>query len=135
MNFLYLAGSLAGIALIVGLNLILFGRAKPVLGSVPDIAARLAADVPGFRAGRGVTASSGDTALIEDEASGAIFLVKALGDRVVTRKLSRVSLGEVRAVGSTLALRLRDFAFRGAVLSLPDERASREWEKRLKQVA
>ena len=106
MNFVYLVGSLIGVALIVGLNVALFGRAKPVLGNLQDLGARIAADIPGFRAGRGVVGNDGAAALIEDEAGAAIFLVRAFGDRIVTRKLShgalrRAASGWLRTVATT----------------------------------
>jgi hypothetical protein len=135
MNLLYLAGSLIGVSLIVGLNLLLFGRTRPRLGSLADIAARLAADVPGFRSGSGVIATGCDTALIEDAATHTLFLVKAVGDRMVTRKLSRGALRGVTVDGAVLRLRLKDFSFPNATLALADADASRSWEARLNGAA
>jgi len=133
MNIWYFAGSLAGIALIVALNLALFGRAHLRIASLPDVAARLAAEVPGFRAGDGIVASDGATALIEDGASGAIYLIEALGDRLVIRKLGRGSLRALNDNGSGLSLGLVDFAFTKASIALPDESARHIWEARLKE--
>ena len=135
MNLLYLAGSLVGVSLIVGLNLLLFGRTKPALGSLADIAARLAADVPGFRAGAGLVADDGSTALIEDATTGTLFLAKAIGDRVVTRKVSRSMLRGIAVDGSTLRLQLGDFTFRDATLAFTDSDALRGWEMRLREAA
>src|SRR5262249_4315525 len=112
-----------------------FGRTRPVLGGLSDIAARLAADVPGFRAGNGVIANGGSVGLIEDAASGTVFLVKAIGDRVVTRKLSHATLGAVTSDGTALRLRLRDFTFPQATVALAAADASRAWEARLKRTA
>ena len=133
MNIWYFAGSLAGIALIVALNLALFGRARLRIASLPDVAAKLAAEVPGFRAGDGVVASDGATALIEDAASGAIYLIEALGDRLVTRKLGRGSLRALNDDGSSLSLTLADFTFTKAKLAFADATARRTWEARLKE--
>ncbi len=135
MNFVYLVGSLIGVALIVGLNVALFGRAKPVLGNLQDLGARIAADIPGFRAGRGVVGNDGAAALIEDEAGAAIFLVRAFGDRIVTRKLSYGALRRAARDGSALSLQLRDFAFPRARIVLDDDDVARAWEARLKQAA
>jgi hypothetical protein len=56
LNILYLVGSLAGVALMVGLNLALFGRGaqKIVLDKVSE---SLTAEVPGFRAGASICSS------------------------------------------------------------------------------
>jgi hypothetical protein len=135
MNLAYLAGSLIGVALIVGLNVALFGRAKPALGNLQDLGSRIAADIPGFRAGRGVVGNDGAAALVEDEGGTTIFLVGALGDRIVTRKLSRAALRRVARDGSALLLQLRDFTCPKARIELADEDAARAWEARLKQEA
>jgi hypothetical protein len=135
MNLVYLVGSLIGVALIVGLNVALFGRAKPVLGNLQDLGARIAADIPGFRAGRGVVGNDGATALIEDEKGATIFLIRAFGNRIVTRKLSRGVLRQVVTDGSALSLQLKDFTFPKARIVLNDHDAARAWEARLKQAA
>jgi hypothetical protein len=134
MNLLYLAGSLIGVAMIVGLNLVLFGRAKPALGNVQAVATRIAADIPGFRAGGGIIGNDGATALVTDSADSTIFLIKAFGDRVVTRKLSRGVLRGVSADGSTLSLRLKDFTWPKARIALGSEAIARDWEVRLKKL-
>jgi hypothetical protein len=135
MNLLYLAGSLIGVAMIVGLNLVLFGRAKFALGSVRDIGTRIAADLPGFRAGSGIVGNDGATALVTDSADSTIFLVKAFGDRLVTRKLSRGVVRDVSANGSMLSLRLKDFTLPNARIALESEAAAQDWEARLKALA
>jgi hypothetical protein len=135
MDPVYLAGSLIGVSLIVGLNVLLFGRTKPALGSLGDIAARLAADIPGFRAGAGVVAIDGSAALIEDASTHSLFLVKAIGDRVVTRKIARGTIRSVASEGCDLKLRLGDFTLGNATLALADTEAVRTWGTRLKEVA
>ena len=132
MNWMYFAGSLAGIALIVALNLALFGRAKLHIATLSDVTAKLAAEVPGFRAGDGIVASDGGAALIEDAASGAIYLVEAVGDRLVTRKLGRGSLRALNDNGSGLSLALADFTFAQSKFALADEPTRRTWEARLR---
>lgn len=134
MNLLYLAGSLIGVAMIVGLNLVLFGRAKPALGNLQDLGARIAADVPGFRAGSGIVGNDGSTALVIDGTDSTIFLIKGLGDRAVTRKLSRGMVRGVSADGSTLSLRLRDFTLPKARIALESDATARDWEARLKSL-
>ncbi len=135
MNLLYLAGSLIGVAMIVGLNLVLFGRAKPALGNLQKFGALIAADMPGFRAGSGIVGDDGATALVTDSTDGTIFLIKALGDRLVTRRLSRGVLRGVSANGSTLSLRLKDFTLPKARIVLDSEAAAQDWEARLKTLA
>ena len=133
MNLVYLVGSLIGVGLIVGLSVALFGRAKHTLGNLHDLGLRIAADIPGFRAGRGVVGNDGATALIEDEADAAIFLVSAFGDRIVTRKLSRSVLRRVAMEGSALSLQIEDFTFPKARIVLDDHDAALAWESRLKR--
>ena len=135
MNLFYLAGSMIGVAMIVGLNLVLFGRAKPDLGNVQDVGARIAADIPGFRAGSGIVGNDGAMALVTDSADNTIFLIKAFGDRFVTRKLSCGVIRSVTADGLTLSLRLKDFTLPMARIVLDSESVAREWEARLKALA
>ena len=135
MNLLYLAGSLISVAMIVGLNLVLFGRAKSALDSLADLGALIAADIPGFRAGGGIIGNDGSTALVTDGADSAIFLIKALGDRVVMRKLSRGVVRSVSADGSTLSLQLKDFTWPKARIALDSEAKAQDWEARLKNLA
>ena len=132
MPILYLAGSLGGIALLVGLNLLLFGRARPDVGSADELAKRLAREIPGFRAGRSVVGTDGRAALIENAANRSIFLVEAMGDDIVTRQISRGVLSSVGRLGERLSLELRDFTFPRATIWAPSDGLAREWELRLK---
>jgi len=133
MNLLYLLGSLAGVALIVALNLALTGRRR---ASVDLEAARayLAGDEPGFRAARAVLSRDGAAALFEDGA-GALYLVAGSGDGLVSRKLSRAVLRAVSRDGDTLLIRLRDFTFPRARLAFAGEAEAREWEARIARLA
>lgn len=132
MTVLYLAASLAGIAFVVGLNVVLFGRAVPGLGNDAAIAEQLAREIPGFRAGSCAMAADGRSALVENTANHAILLVHAVGDGIVVRKLSRDLLAAVARERSRLSLRLADFTFPEADLALADESLAAEWEARLK---
>lgn len=132
MTVLYLAGSLAGIALLVGLNLILFGRARPALGGLDQIATRLAREIPGFRAGRYVVGVDGRSALVENAANRSVLFVEAFGDGVVTRKLTPDLLANVGRLGAQLSLDLSDFTLPRATLIAADEKEARDWEARLK---
>ncbi|HEX3674925.1 MAG TPA: hypothetical protein VHU87_11685 [Rhizomicrobium sp.] len=132
MDPLYLIGSVAGIAVLVGLNVLLFGRCTGAL----DLAAlgrALALDQPGFRAGDGVVA--GDAALVENAADGALYLVRAGGDKFVTRKLSRGSVRGLSRDGSRLDLRFADFTFPRARLAFADEASAADWQARLSRAA
>ena len=132
MSLIYLAGSLAGIALLVGFNFLLFGRVRVELGSAETIAACLAKDIPGFRAGRAIVAADGHAAVIENAANRSLYLVEAMGDGVVTRRLTRDLLANVGRLGDRLSLEFRDFTFPRATLLAPSESLAREWEARLK---
>ena len=132
MSVIYLAASLGGIALLVGLNFLLFGRARPDVGSEQDIAKRLAREIPGFRAGRSVVGTDGRAALIENAANRSVFLVEAIGDGIVTRQISRGLLSSVGRLGERLSLELRDFTFPRATIWAPSDGLAREWESRLK---
>ena len=132
MPFLYLAGSLAGIALLVGLNHLLFGRARLNVGGKDAVAARLAREIPGFRAGRCLIGADGRAALIENAANRSVLLVEALGDDVVTRKLTRDLVASVGRLGAQLSLELADFTFPRATIHAGSENQAREWEARLK---
>jgi len=116
-------------------NSLLFGRAKPALGSIQSLGVRIAADIPGFRAGSGVVGNDGATALVTDDADSTVFLVKAFGDRLVMRKLSRGVVRGVSANGLMLSLRLKDFTLPKARIALESEAAARDWEARLKRLA
>ncbi len=133
MNVLYLIGSVAGIALLVGLNVLLFGRRIAALDA-DAVTDSLASDVPGFRAGRHTIADGAHTALIENSADGALYLVAARGSRIASRKLSRGGVRSVARDGKSIALRLSDFTLPKAQLAFADEHAAQEWEARLKQM-
>lgn len=120
-----LAISLTGIALMVGFCWLLFGGAEAAL-TADGAAARLARDVPGFRAGRIALGRDARAALVEDARDGAIHLVLARGDGMVTRKLAR-GIRTARD-GERLALTLGEFTLKRAALELPD---AAEWEARL----
>jgi hypothetical protein len=122
---LQLAVSVAGIALMVGFCWLLFGGAEATL-SAQSAAARLERDVPGFRAGRAALGRDARAALVEDARDGAVYLVLARGDGMVTRKLARGT--RMTRDGERLALTLGEFTLKHAALELRD---AAEWEARL----
>ena len=125
MNVFYLLGSLAGIGLLVGLNLFLMGRAKRRVDSDAAIAL-LAREQPGFRAHTAVSASDGAAALIEDEA-GAFYLVAAAGADLVSRKLAPPGVKAPARDAATLRLPLPDPTFPRAPRRLHDAGLARRW--------
>jgi hypothetical protein len=129
----YLIGSVAGIALLVGFNVLLFGRGTGVL-DLRALESRLALDHPGFRAGAGALSVDARAALLEDRADGALYLARAGGDKFVTRRLSRGSLRKLSRDGARLDLRFADFTFPRAKLTFADESQTSDWEARLKRV-
>ncbi|HWA91568.1 MAG TPA: hypothetical protein VG889_16135 [Rhizomicrobium sp.] len=123
---LQLAVSLAGIALMVGLCRLLFGAGETTL-SAGSLTARLARDVPGFRAGRIAIGRDARAALVENASDGAVWLALARGDGMVTRKLARAT--NVVRDGERLALLLNEFTLKRAELDLAD---AADWEARLR---
>ncbi|MDE2466075.1 MAG: hypothetical protein KGO02_20520 [Alphaproteobacteria bacterium] len=126
MNLIYLLASLAGIALLVGLNHLLLKTRVPVLDQkaaedllrLDDAARRLHAFV-----------GDGHAGLAEDE-EGTLFAVAVSGDRLVARPLGPTNLAAADYAHGRLTLRLRDYGFRRVGLALaPGEGAA--WLRRL----
>lgn len=122
--------SVGGIAVMVALCWALFGRAVVKLPGADVLAARMARDIPGFRAGVITISRDGASALIEDGHDGAVYLALVRGDSIVTRKLSR-GLG-ITCTSDQLVLRLKDFTLKDINLNLAD---AERWEAKLKGLA
>jgi hypothetical protein len=133
-ELLYLLASLAGVAAMVGLCALLFGRATAKIDAA-TIGDSLRADIPGFRAGKVALSADGHSALVEDAHDGATYLVIARGNGLVTRKLSRGFLRKARRDGAALDLSLYDFTFPKARLVFGEEAAALEWETRFARLA
>ena len=129
-QLLYLAISLAGVAGMVGLCALLFGRAVATLDT-RSAAARLANDVPGFRLGNSALSADCRSAMLEDARNGAVYLVTARGDGFVTRGLGRSDMKEASRAGAVLALRFSDFTFPAVTIAFHDEGVARDWEMRM----
>lgn len=129
-QFLYLAASLAGVAMMAGLCTLLFGGGVACIDA-DSARARLREDVPGFRAGAFVATADGDAALMEDARDGAVYLVVVRGSGLVTRKLSKDFLRKTQRNGASLDLRFADFTFPRARLPFAKEIAVSDWEARL----
>ena len=125
----YLAVALAGIAGLVGFCLVLFGHntARVDARTVEEI---LRTGIPGFRAGAVALSAKGEAALVEDAHDGAAYLIAGCGHGMVTRRLSRGFLRDVRRNGAALDLRLSDFTFPEARLVFDEEATALEWETR-----
>ncbi len=131
MNLLYLAGSLAGIGLLVLLSAALFGLDGARIASTQTVEAYLARTLPLFRARSMALDSAEKAALAENDVDGTIHLVVACGDGMVSRKLSRSLLRGVSRQGSTLSLRLADFTLPRADLIFAESTTALQWEKKL----
>jgi len=130
MDLLYLAGSLAGVLALVGLNVLLLGRAHMRLS--PETAvARLKQDMPGFAPGAAAVSADGQAALIENARDGAPWLVEVKGDGLVTRNLKRDGLRGTARDGARLALALADFTLPRVRLELADAAAAQAWQAKL----
>jgi len=127
MSLVYLAGSLLGVAAIVGLAAFLFGWRDRAMDA-QDAADLLAREVPGFLAGR--TGHDARAALIENVRDGQVYLALVRGDGLVTRKLPKDL--RVARDGARLTLDLRDFTLGPARLDLAD---AEYWEARLTGLA
>lgn len=132
-QLIYLAISLAGVAGMVGLCALLFGRAVATLDT-RSAAARLASDVPGFRPGNSALSADCRSAMLEDARDGAVYLVTARGGAFVTRKLARGNVKTASRDGAALALRFSDFTFPTATIAFHDESVARDWEARMGKV-
>jgi hypothetical protein len=124
----YLAASVVGIAAMVGLCLLLFGREVTKLDT-RSAAARLAWDVPGFRLGHSALSADARSAVLENLSDGSLWLVTARGSDFVTRRLSRKDM--TARNGAALAFRFSDFTFPQAVFAFHDEDVARDWELRM----
>lgn len=135
MNWIYFLGSIAGIALLVGLNIMLFGATGVKLTSASDAIRRLKEEIAGFRAGDTVIDTAQSAALVENAHDGSLHLVVARGDGLVTRALKKGAVKTLARDGATLSLRLTDFTLPRAKLTLADEALARDWETRLARQA
>jgi hypothetical protein len=129
-QLIYLAISLAGVAGMVGLCALLFGREVAKLDT-RSAAARLAHDVPGFRLGNSALSADCRSAMLEDARSGVVWLVTARGDGFVTRRLGPADVKTTSRDGAALALRFSDFTFPAATIAFHDESVARDWEARM----
>jgi hypothetical protein len=129
LNILYLAASLVGVAILVGLNVALFGRAQ---GAVDrgSLERRLALDWPGFRAGAYAQSRDGMRALMENASDGSVHLAIMRGDSLITRKLAAQATQLARNE-STLSLRLGEFTLPLVTLEFSDAAIASDWERRL----
>ena len=134
MDLLYLLGSVGGIALLVGLNVLLFGHHPGAL-DLAVLERRLALDHPGFRAGAGVMSADARAGLMLNDADGALYLARVGGDKLVTRKLVRGSVRALRRNGASLDLRFADFTFPKARLAFADDGEAGDWEARIRRAA
>ncbi|HEX7725810.1 MAG TPA: hypothetical protein VF410_04595 [Rhizomicrobium sp.] len=128
----YLVFSILGVAAMVGLCAFLFGR-EVVKLDTRSAAARLAADVPGFRLGHSALSADTRSAMLEDARDGSVWLVTARGDGFVTRRLSRRDVKAASRDGAALKLRFSDFTFPAAVIAFHDEDVARDWELRMEK--
>lgn len=131
MKLLYVVGSLVAVALLIGFNLLLFGRQRARIASLMAAEASLMAEIPGFKAGHFAIAADKNGALIENARDGALYLIAASGQKFVSRKLDKTSLKSVSQADARLTLLLSDFTFPRVTLILDDEAAATDWDARL----
>jgi hypothetical protein len=129
MHLIYLLGSLAGVALIVGLNYLLTGKGQARV-DLKTAGALLAREQPGCCARQGAFSPDGAGGLVEDEAGG-LYLIVAAGADLVSRKLTAAGLKALTRDGAKLHLELDDFTFPRATLNLMGTAVASEWQQRL----
>ncbi len=132
MNMLYLLGSIAGVALLVGLNVMLFGFRAATIASASDAIRRLREEIAGFRAGDAALDAAHHVALVEDARDGVLHLVVARGDGLATRALKHGVVKRLIRDGATLTLRLADFTLPRARITFADDDLAKLWEARLR---
>lgn len=132
MPWMYLLGSLAGIGLIVILNLMLFGRSRQVLHSLEAARARLASEVPGLCVRESILSADGRAALIRDD--HAVYLVAAQGDGFIVRKCAKGTLRSLARDTARLNLRFADFTLPHFDVSLADAACAAHWQDALRNV-
>lgn len=131
MNWLYLLGSLGGVAMMIGLAAMLFGTRSVKIATAADAIHRLNMEIAGFRAGDAALDADQNAALVENARDGVLHLVVARGDGLVIRPLRHGFVKKLTREGATLSLRLADFTLPHARLTLLDEAAAQSWEARL----
>lgn len=127
-----LLGSIVGISAMVAANHYLGLHTPAVIASLDDAKRKLDIDAVGFRAGTGVLAEDGRSALVEEAGAARIGLLSTQGDTVVIRYLDP---GSVRAArmeeGGAITLSLNDFTFAPIRLGLGDAGEARMWADKL----
>ncbi len=129
MTLLYLIASLAGVALLVGLNIAMFGRGQRNIDP-QALTLRLASEWPGFRPGAFALTPNGSGALMEGLADGSLHLAIMRGDSLVTRKLQK-NATQVACNNAMLSFCLADFTIPRVALDFADAAIASDWEGRI----
>jgi len=131
-TLIVIAASLVAILALFGLNFWLTGLNPPRIESLDAAADRLRADFIGFDPGAADLSVDGRAALVEDRSSGAVGIVVAMGDDLVTRRVSPAGIRRVDVNGSgNLSLLLSDFTLPRVCLMLESEEKASAWLRRL----
>jgi hypothetical protein len=128
----YIVASLAGVMMLVGLNVLLFGAESARIATVADAVRRLRQESADFYAADATLDVTRRAALLQNARNGGLYLVVVKGNGLVTRALKKGALKTFAREGTTLSLRLADFTLPRAKLTLPDEATAEAWEARLK---
>jgi hypothetical protein len=124
--------SLAGVMMLVGLNVLLFGAESARIASVADAVRRMRQEVADFYAVDATLDVAKRAALLQNARNGVLYLVVVKGNGLVTRALKKGALKTFAREGATLSLRLADFTLPRAQLTFADETTAEAWEARLK---
>lgn len=130
MDPLILAGSIAGIALMVAVNWALLRDRTPTRLTAEAVSERLAADFIGFEAYDITFANGGKAALADCAAGKGVALTVLMGDRMITRLLTPGILRAAETRGETgLRIRFEDFTLPAVSLTFDDAKTGRRWQE------
>lgn len=130
MQILILAGSLVAVLILIGLNRLLGGWRDAQMPTDDHAARRYLTDFFDDQIGAILRSSDGKAAILSLKDPDALGLVFAMGDRLVTRRLTKGSLARVDwQPPDKLKLRLRDYSGRPVTMLIATEQ--QDWLKRL----
>ena len=137
MDPLVLIGSILGVALIVGANMLLGGWQPLELATPAQAVDRLRQAYLDIEPAEVVLATDRRAALVADASSRAIGLLVVRGDSVVPRLLREGDVVSAsieqdgRSAGPVVAIALADFSLKQAMIRVDDAQTAQRWAARL----
>ena len=140
MDPLVLIGSILGVALIVGANLLVGGWQPLELATPAQVVDRLRQAYLDIEPAEVVLATDRRAALVADASSRAIGLLVVRGDSVVPRLLREGDVVSAsierdrRSAGSVVSIALADFSLKQAMIRVDDAQTAQRWAARLERL-